>query len=296
MKTCENIWRINIKPSGENPKDFCIRNNIIGVGWAISKNTVSSFDEYLSMVQKEKGEDADWMRGWRKAVNAIHRMKIDDLVWTRKDNGTYLIGRITDTWKYSGAAENRKAHVVNYCGCDLVFVGSVEEVPGKVANSFIPPATVQRVGEVKEYSMWLWNKKKKEKHYSFNLSSSDIFVLMSSEDCEDLISAYLQDQNYSLIASSCKKSTMGIEFIMKNRSDGNIIGVQVKRGRVDIDCRDYKDFPHKVYLFSSHGCVNNENDNVVVLDKNKINLWMSENENKIPPRILHWMEIINENK
>jgi hypothetical protein len=295
MKTCANIWRINIKTSGQNPKDFCIKNRIIGVGWAISKNVVYSFDEYLSTAQKEKGADKDWMRGWRKAVNAVNAMKIDDLVWTRKDNGIYFIGRITKTWNYNGADENRKADVINYCGCDLEMVGSIESVPGKVVNSFIPRATVQRVGDVKDYSMCLWNKIKNEKYYDFNLSNSDIFSLMTSDDCEDLISAYLQDQNYSLIASSCKKSTMGIEYALKGRSEGDIIGVQVKKGKVDINGENYKDFPYKVYLFSSHGCVNNENKNVVVLDKNKISIWMSEekNKNKVPPMILNWMEIIN---
>jgi hypothetical protein len=291
MKNCENIWRINIKTSGEDPKGFCLSNKIIGVGWAISKDAVSSFDEYLDSAKKEKGDDPDWMRGWAKAVNAINAMKVDDLVWTRKDNGTYLLGRITKTWEYSGADENRTADVVNFCGCNLLPVGSVESVPGKIFNSFIPASTVQRVFEVKDYSMWLWNKINNEKYYEFNLSNSDLFSLITSDDCEDIISAYLQDQNYSLIASSCKKSTIGVEFIMKNRINGKMIGVQVKRGWVDINCKDYEDFPYQVYLFSSHGRVINENKNIIALDKEKITKWIYENKNKVPPMILNWIEI-----
>lgn len=46
---CENLWRINIKPSskeGINPRSFCLERNILGVGWPVGESDNMTWEEY----------------------------------------------------------------------------------------------------------------------------------------------------------------------------------------------------------------------------------------------------------
>ncbi len=247
-----NIWRINLKSASRNnvnPRQFCLNNNIVGVGWRIDEKTRTiDWKEYHSKALNIYGD-----KSWKTALNAIkNRIKINDLIWTRDKQNNYYIGRITSEWIYQSTKENLDADIINIRECDWVKVGTVDSVPGKLVNSFIPARTLQRVNSdsVKMYSQAIYNEYKKEEIYQLKKNeSNDIFSLLSSDDCEDLIAMYVQiKKNYFLIPSSCKSDMMRYEFELKNKITGKSAVVQVKNGDVNLNSNDYCNLDCQVYL------------------------------------------------
>ena len=157
-----NIWRMNIKTDAEegiDPSKFCIRRNILGVGWQVNEDVLIDWDAYYAEGKKKYYEKGD--RGWWPAVNAIrNRMAFDDLCWTRDGDGNYYIGKIVGEWKYCSDVDFRRADVVNVRPCKWFPTGGVDSVPGKVLNSFRAPRTVQAVYDetVSFYSKFIYNK------------------------------------------------------------------------------------------------------------------------------------------
>ncbi len=188
------------------------------------------------------------------------------------------------------------ADVINNRSCQWHRVGVVDKVPGKVINSFIPRRTLQRIHDnaALQYSMFLYNENSKENfQYKVNVSGSDIFSLLSSEDCEDLIGIYLQTKGYFLVPSSCKNETMGYEFVLKK--DAETAVVQVKNGKVDLNVDEYRDFPGQVYLFTTKGKYLNQQttaENVITLDRNILIDFMNTNYDSLPERIKSWITIL----
>ena len=84
-----NIWRINLKPD-MNPKynyddllNYCMKNNIIGVGWKaidIKDDDESKLWEFVNNISTYTAQEKT--SGF-KAVNAIRKMQEGDLIWTR---------------------------------------------------------------------------------------------------------------------------------------------------------------------------------------------------------------------
>lgn len=292
-----NIWRINLKSASRNsvnPRQFCLQNNIVGVGWRIDEETKTlSWNEYHSQASKIYGD-----KSWKAALNAIkNRIKIDDLIWTRDKQNNYYLGRITGDWKYQSDQENLDADVINIRDCDWVKIGTVDSVPGKLINSFIPARTVQKVNShtVKIYSQTTFNELKGEQVYHLDeIESNDIFSLLSSDDCEDLIAMYLQlEENYFLIPSSCKSDMMRYEFELKNRETGKSAVVQVKNGYVNLNSKDYNNLNSEVYLFTTKGqYLGEKRDNIHFIKPEKIVEFMQSNKEILPNKIQFWMKKI----
>jgi len=142
-------------------------------------------------------------------------MQVNDLCWTRDWDGIYYLGRIASDWIYRGGSEYREADVVNIRECDWKKVGAIDSVPGKVVNSFIPSRTVQVVDDdsVRLYSQYLFNSLSETTYYFLQPVSTDFFSLISSDDCEDIIGIFLQEEKgYRMIPSSCKADTAAYEF------------------------------------------------------------------------------------
>ena len=257
------VWRINLKTAAEDNIDvteFCRKRNILGVGWQVD----NGFDGMDWETYYELGEQQFYYdnndRGWWPAVNAVrNRMKINDLCWTRNSNGIYYLGRICRDWEYRSTSEYVSADVTNVRRCNWVDVGGVDAVPGKVVNSFIPSRTVQRIWDetVENFSQYLYSKLSNSDEYpSSELENGDLFSLISSADCEDLVGIYLQTKfNYTLIPSTCKKDTLGTEFVLKN-DQGESAYVQVKQGYTSLNIDDFpkEQLPNssdKWFLFST---------------------------------------------
>ncbi len=285
-----NLWRLNLKPEAakSNPSEFCITRNILGIGWSVNiqKKEDITKEEYLEL-GKDKYGDTRWV----KATNAIIKnMKIGDLCWVRHD-GNYYLGRVKGEWGYKDKEEYIDADIVNIRECTWTKGVLADIVPGKVVNSFIPPSTVQRVNDkaAKKYSMKLYNQLIGEEIYKgteFN-KKDDIFSILSSDDCEDLMYFYLQNKyDYILIPSTCKNSTQKYEFTMINKKDGHKAVVQVKNGNVDLNTNDFLNINADiVYLFTTKGKYTGEKSEKVICINREDILNFIETEKILPPRI-----------
>ncbi len=301
-----NIWRINLKPSSipnVNPRQFCLKNGVVGVGWRISEDKINpTFEEYYNIGKEWYGDSNS---SWEVAINAISkRMKINDLIWTRDKQNNYYLGRIIGEWEYQCSKENLESDIINVRKCDWVKIGTVDSVPGKLVNSFIPPRTLQRIDDdlVEAYSKLIFNSEKKKEIYIVNeINTDDIFSLLSSDDCEDLIAMFLQIQkNYFLIPSSCKKNMMNYEYELKHKFSGESAVCQVKNGSVDLYMSDYDNLKSEVYLFTTNGNYRGDKKkNIHFIDKSDVLKFIKNNKEILPNKIKFWidkMKIMSENE
>jgi len=289
------VWRINIKPSaqpGVDPRKFCLSGGFLGVGWPVGDVASIEWRAYEKRAKAAYPNDS----GWWRALNAIrNRMEQDDLCWTRDTTGRYYLGRITGPWKYVGRKENLAADVVNLRPCDWVSVGAVDAVPGKVVNSFVPSRTVQAVDDeaVQLYSAYFYNAHSKS-GFLYDLPSvkPNLFSLLSSEDCEDLVALYMQIKGYVLLASTCKRSTSAYEFVMRHRDTGEHAAAQVKNGKIDLRVEDYASFPGKMFLFTSKGrYVGMVPSNVSCIADDEMRRFVSEHKAILPDRTKVWVDL-----
>ena len=182
------VWRIHIKNDIEQGKTrqdllaFCKREKLIGVGWNNIRTKVNSEDE----IRKEAATYPDATSAI-KALNAMRRMELNDLIWTRLD-GRYYLCRVTDLW------ENRKPNrehdvfdIGNYVKVEWLDIGMEQDVPGKVLSSFRPAATAQSVKDVEDISMYLWDKYSKKKVYNVSAKNIDFWTVLSPEAIEEIV-------------------------------------------------------------------------------------------------------------
>lgn len=296
-----NIWRLNIKTdaSGDvDPRMFCINNKILGVGWAVEFDGDVDWDTYYKLAMESYYNKG--VKGWWPAVNALkNRMKENDLCWTRDWSGIYYLGRIVgEDWIYRGDKDYREADVANIRHCDWKKVGEIDSVPGKVINSFIPPRAVQRVDDesVCLYSQFLFDSLSGHTHHSQPRQSADLFSLISSEDCEDLVGLFLQEKGYRIIPSSCRIDTAAYEFVLKHAETGNAAVVQVKQGYVDLNVDDYTTLqPKEVYLFTTHGkYTGGYSQNIYCISPEEIKAFALNRRGVLSDRVKTWISIIEQ--
>lgn len=291
-----SIFRINLKTSCQGTLDdlfnFCKTNKIIGIGWQLDKVPKNLSDCKKQGTEKYPG------RAFSSAINRIGEMKVNDLVWTRHD-GFYYICRVMHTWQYNNSSDNVYHDMVNIVGVgDFVKVGTIDEVPGKVVNSFIPPSTVQRIqtGYIKELSMHIYNKKSGVNYYpKFSFPPTNILDALKAEDVEEIVCLYLQlNKNYLLYGSTNKISTEKYECVLVEKNNFSKCYPQVKTGNVSLNGNDYVHLTgngNKVYLFavSQNYIKVANNSDIIYLDKNDILKFMTQNKKLLPERIQYWM-------
>jgi hypothetical protein len=94
-----------------------------------------------------------------RALNAVSQMEVNDLVWTRF-HSIYYLCRVIGLWENRVITQPHIDHdVANYVQVEWVEVGTVDEVPGKVVNSFRAAAAAQKVLDVEQISKIIWNVK-----------------------------------------------------------------------------------------------------------------------------------------
>lgn len=78
------VWRIHIKNevavgyTRQDLLDFCQKENLIGVGWGEIKTRINSDSAIRQQAQYYSN-----VTPAIKALNAMRKMEIDDLIWTR---------------------------------------------------------------------------------------------------------------------------------------------------------------------------------------------------------------------
>lgn len=297
------IWRLNIKTDaqeGIDPRKFCIERKLLGIGWPVEGKGQLDWDQYYKLAEEAYYKNGD--RGWWPAINAIkNRIEVNDLCWTRDWDGIYYIGRVTSEWRYENKDEYLKADVVNIRDCGWIRVGLVDAVPGKIVSSFIPRRTLQRVDDETTalYSMYLYSVLASFK-YEIPTKSVDLLSLMSSEDCEDLVGLYMQENGYRMIPSSCKQDTAAYEFVMKHVASGKPAVAQVKKQAGPLDVSPFSDTayePYEVFLFNTCGIYTGRcSSNVHCIEPEIIRDFIAKNSRILSDRIQNWVRISEEVK
>ena len=289
-----NIWRVNIKTDGIDPQRFCFSNEFVGIGWRID-NIIDNTD--WDTYEKEARLKYNDATNWRKAINVIkHRMRLNDLCWSRNANNEYYLGRIIGDWEYLLTEESRVADVINIRRCKWLKVGAEDNFPGKIVNCFRAPGTIQIIDNktALEYSKKYYNDNSNDYRFDLEKSYNDIFDLLSAEDCEDVVGIYLQQQGYLIIPSSCKKNTMKSEFTLLNKESGQKAIIQVKSGKVPLNRDDYAYFSGEVFLFAaSQNYKGNEHKNIHCISKKVMEEFMRNNNLLLPGRIRNWLKWSN---
>lgn len=291
------VWRINIKTGsqeGTDPRQFCINKQVLGIGWPIDTDVYVDWETYYRIAEEKYYKTRD--KGWWPAINAIkNRMSINDLCWTRDRSGVYYLGRLIGDWEYKRDKDHVAADVVNIRRCEWRKIGTADAVPGKIINSFIPSRTVQEVKDetIAAFSQFLYNSLSNEYKYSLTKVDTDIFSLLSAEDCEDIIGLYLQDIGYRIIPSSCKDDTLAYEFVLKHKETFETAVVQVKNGAVDLNIDHFAPIPAKVFLFTSKGSyTGTPKEHVQCIHVNTVKEYINNNISLLPSKIQIWLKLI----
>lgn len=297
------LWRINIKPQnqkGSNPFNYCLRKGILGVGWRVNRDDTAS--EFSSIEEyRKKGNflyNQKDKKSFTKAVNALERIKKDDLIWARKD-GYYYICKVIGNWSYVDDEASKLNDIHNHIPVEFIKVGSIDHVPAKVINSFIPNATLQRINDesTKIVSKIIYNQLTNTTSY-YEISpffKDSVINYLAPEDVEEVISLYLQiTLEYLIYSSTNKLSTELIEFVGISRDQSHRVFVQVKTGNVSLSFDDYESFAcngNKVYLFATSEKYNeNNNSNIIKLSKIEIESFIFSHKDFMPKRILYWID------
>jgi len=301
------LWRLHIKPkphNGVDPRDFCFdTHSVAGVGWAVDDGGLPvDWDRYNRLYAAQYAGD----RSGKAATHALHSVRVGDLIWSRDWHGVYYLGLVTSPWRYEIGKDYSDADIVNVVGCEWLKVGSVDLVPGAVANALGYGRVMQRVsGNVAlAYSMYLIEKERKNEsdapwqpeQWPALPGGNDPFQLFSPDDCEDLVGLYLQDRGWVIIPSSCKRSTAGYEFILYHRDLGEKAAVQVKHRKAILDVQNFLGLEaDRVYLFATSGkYTGTPSSNMVCLTWEEMHAYLMERAIHLAPRLRLWVEIARE--
>ena len=301
----EYVYRIHIRPESavtQNPFDLCKKNNILGIGWRLDEKNLekfkeeSNFENYKKLVLEQYNKD----NGLKKVINCYSEIEEDDLIWARDRDNIFYICRVTNKWQYSYEHANDVNDIFSYFPVEYVKVGTIEEVPGKVVNSFRPNATLQRIHgkSIFEMTKKIYNRKLGNKSYRVE-EIEDFLNFLLAEDVEEIISLYLQlEKNYLIYTSTNKIDTAKYEFVMTSKDGKEKCYTQVKTGNEILVPEDYVNLTennNKVYLFTLGGYKGKDIDNVVCLTKDEILDFILKNKEILPSRIKYWIDEIENN-
>lgn len=291
------IWRLHAKsprPSEPDPSTFCIENDLVGFGYPVEP----AEDLLAWEIYYRRGLEAYQNKGvleWQPAVEAIRkRMAVGDLCWARHSSGKYYIGRIMGTWEYRNGPSNKHANVVNTRFCDWQEAGDAFNVPNAILNSFRNGSPLERIeGDgIEAFSSFRFNGLAQKGVYEFSQRVCDLFSVMGSEECEDLIGIYLQMQNYLLLPGSCKTDAGRFAFLLKNHTNGRHAAVQVQQGYEPIDPSLYENFNGDVFLFQTNGLYTGDSpSNVKCLTPEEMQEFCLNNTEVLPSNLQRWLKV-----
>jgi hypothetical protein len=286
------VFRIHIRPGGgladpELSFDYCLKNNLLGVGWQIQKKP----DELIDWKTYEE-RATDEYEGKISVVTYIHRwVSRDDLVWTRDTKGQYYLGKVLSPWEYIDTPEARDADIVNVFRVDLKKVGLVEDVPGKVIACFRASRTIQEIANESAviYTKILWNELTGKDRRDVKLNIDSVWDLLSDEQVEDLVFLYLQTKGWYVIPNSRKKDTMSYEFYLINKSTYERALVQAKTGDSPINLDDFNNNRERVFFFQPNDCFSGDiRENYRIIQRGKLEQFIRNHQKIIPANILRW--------
>jgi len=285
------LWRIHIRPGGGDPARsyaYCLRKEVIGVGWAIDNDEPLPLERYLELCGDRYPDGTG-----NKTVRLLAGMATGDLAWMRNTQGVYHLCKVRGPWRYEASPEARAVDIVNTRHVEIAEVGVEIHVPGKVIASFIPARTVQRInGDIAlAASILIWNKLTDD-HLPVALPTSDIFALISPKDCEDLISVYLQTQGWIVYPARRRSDTLAYEFVLRHRSDFREAVVQVKTGHSVVDLGAVPSSVDVAFAFQPNEQYVGKNPKAVLIKRDDVIDFISTNPRLVPDAVSGWTTLI----
>lgn len=290
------LWRLHIRPAAKNGKTHddvvrhCIENHIAGIGWPVIA-PVSTADEYEQAARSEYKPNI-------ASIPFVRDLNIGDFVWARDKNGKYYLGRIEGDWYYSTDPLHLELDIPNQRACRWLEIGSEENIPGKIVACFRPAKTFQAIQNplMETFSKWAFSRQVDDKFKGSGtepITATNFFQFIGTDDCEDIVGLYLQKvKGYCLIPSSCKRTTIGYEFILKHSLTSQTAIVQVKQGGVGLDDR-LRGIADHVFLFSTEGIISAKSDKITSLRAQELYAFVCENRGLMPSRINYWLNLVS---
>lgn len=105
------VARLHLNPGGKEDgltKDdvfeFCRTNGILGVGWALNRDTGTkpTWSEYV----QDQGKP-------NSSVKQLYSLSDGDLVWVKRDVESYFLAEVVGPWEYRSEPEYRRMDVRN---------------------------------------------------------------------------------------------------------------------------------------------------------------------------------------
>ncbi len=290
------IWRLHIKPDWSKGKtradviNYCLANKVAGIGWPVDV-VPQSAEDYELEARSKYGNRCS-------AITFTKKISIGDLIWSRDGKGTYYLGRVFGPWFYCNSTDCIDLDIPNQLSCEWTEIGLDEHVPGKIVACFRSPRALQSIedvdGSMQDQSAWIFdnynkNDESPSRRSGKELTGNSFFKLISSEDCEDIVGLYLQKiKGYCIIPSSCKKDTIGHEFILKHSEGFQTALVQVKQGNISLDEKSLSEANH-IFLFSTEGYASFQSSNVSILSVDELFAFVKQYEGLLPERIKYWL-------
>ncbi|MDP1815433.1 MAG: hypothetical protein Q8K92_13375 [Leadbetterella sp.] len=288
-----NVWRLHIKSaaeSGQNPQEFCVSNNIAGIGWPVNTKR-----EKLNKTQFEKLCRSEYGK-LPGAVNAmVYRIVEGDYIWTRNKNQDYFLGKIASDWEFNNSQEFKDNDVVNHRKvAEWKKIGKLSEIPGKVVSAFRATSALQQIDSdaIRLISDYIWNGIRSE---TIN-QKLDFFDLIGDEALEDLVGIYLQmEEDYMIVPSTCKSDTALYEFSLIHRKTGKNAYLQVKSGHSFADLNKMLENEAKVYYFQKHKEERSEYEKLIHISEAEIWEFIKNHQAILPENIKVWLNFCNHN-
>ncbi|OJV22430.1 hypothetical protein [Dyadobacter sp. 50-39] len=292
------LWRLHIRPDPKNGKthddvvSYCTENHVAGIGWPVAGNILTPSD-YERAARSKYGVRV-------ASIPFAYNPVIGEYIWARDKNGKYYLGRIRGNWFYSNDPLHLELDIPNQRACEWVRIGNEENVPGKIVACFRPAKTFQAIRDpqMEEFSKWAFSRVPSSNFLTEWLKEQRIdkktfFNFIKADDCEDIVGLYLQKvKGYCLIPSSCKKATIGHEFILKHSITSQTAVAQVKQGGVELDERLRGNANH-VFLFSTEGVVTSDSNDITVLTADELFDFVCQNKNLLPSRMDYWLHLLS---
>lgn len=298
-----NVWRIQLKPvpapgfTYEDVLQFCMKEHIIGVGWA---NITCAIDNAGALRSEIYNTDFGYSKTSAfKGINAMRQMRPGDLIWTRlgQDASEYYLCRVGGKlWKDREITQRHIEHdICQYVSATWIPIGKEDRVPGKVINSFISRSCAQRVNDITEISKTIWNKhcSNPTLHYT-DLGVMNFWDAINSEDLECMVLLYLQHLGNYIYSSTLKQGTAKYETIMVSKDGKTRLYPQVKRV-TSLPAGEYTGAMgpnEKAVLFTTSEMYGEKQfDNVICITKAELEAFMREQYILLPDSVKYWIEM-----
>lgn len=266
------------------------------MGWRVER----SQDDELSPATYAERVRKRYPREASVPLSFALNVEREDLIWYRDLNGTYYLAKVEGDWLYQ---DDRPA-VDNDMFCvrrvKVAKVSSVESVPGKVLNRFVPKRTFQRISDAGclLYSQSLFYKLQTgiEGLLPKLDGSVDFFSFISASDLEDLVMVYLQYKGWMLIPGSRRKDTVATEIVLINRETAERAFLQVKSGSVPLDALT-KGGPTRWFLFAASQIYGDViPSNVDAISRTELEDFIANYSAYVPDAVRRWRLLVQSNR